>query len=146
MLLHEVGEDERIVQRVHQRLTADGGYAAFDRRAGKRVLVDGERINDGGAGDDDDVLLLFVGRGQKDVELVGGLLELRAAQLAAIREAALRLGQKPLVADQKEAPNPAGSQRTCQPRQQRRSHDRLQHHWTGGSCFCGIVGHKNDGR
>lgn len=118
MFLHEVGEDERIVQRVHQRLTVHGAYAAFDRRAGKRFLVDGERINDSGASDDDDVLLLLVGRGQKDVELVGSFLELRAAQLAAVREAVLRLGQEPLVADQKETPDPARGQRTRQPRQQ----------------------------
>ena len=146
VLLHEVGEDERIVQRVHQRLTAHGAYAAFDRCAGKRFLVDGKRVNDGGASDDDDVLLLLVGRGQKDVELVGSLLELRAAQLAAVREAVLRLGQEPLVADQKETPDPARGQRTRQPRQQRRPHDRLQHHRAGKTCFRGIVRHKDDGR
>ena len=91
MLLHEVGENKCIVQRVHQRLTAYGAYAAFDRRAGKRFLVDGERINDGGAGDDDDVLLLLVGGGQKDVELVGRLLELGAAEVAVAGEALPRL-------------------------------------------------------
>ena len=91
MILEEVGKDERIVQRVHQRLTAHGAYAAFNRCAGKRFLVDSERINDGGASDDDDVLLLLVGRGQKDVELVGRLLELGAAEVAVAGEALPRL-------------------------------------------------------
>ena len=91
VVLEEVGEDERIVQRVHQRLTADGAHAALDRRAGERILIHGERIDDGRAGDDDDVLLLLVGGGQKDVELVGRLLELGAAEVAVAGEALPRL-------------------------------------------------------
>ena len=146
VFFHEVGEDKRIIQRIHQRLTAHGTYAAFGRCAGKCRFINGKGIDHSRAGDDDDVLLLLVGRRQKDMKLVGSLLKLCAAQLAAVREAALRLGQKPLVADQKEASNPACGQRTRQPRQQRRPHDRLQHHWTGRSCFCGVVRHKDDGR
>ena len=91
MFFHKVGEDKRIIQRIHQRLTAHGTYAAFGRCAGKCRFINGKGIDHSRAGDDDDVLLLLVGGGQKDVELVGRLLELGAAEVAVAGEALPRL-------------------------------------------------------
>ena len=50
----------RLVERIHERLPADRGHIADDRRAGEILLMCLKRVDDRGAGDDDDVLLLLI--------------------------------------------------------------------------------------
>ena len=145
VLFEEIRKDEFVVQRVHQRLPAHGRDVALQRRA-VRLIVDGKRQNDRRTRHHDQLLLRFLGGGQKDVQLVRHAVRRRAAELHILREARARLALKALVADQKETPDAPGEQCVCQPGEQRRTHNILQHHRTVIAGLAGVVRHKYDCR
>ena len=128
VVLQEFGEDELLVQSLHQRHAIDGRDGADDGGGVELLFVVGIGQDDGRAGDDDDILLALIRRGQEDMELVGHSLLCGAEKADVIRDAGADIAPEPLVADHKETPNAAGDQGRRQPRKQRRTHDILQHH------------------
>jgi len=115
VVLEEVGEDELVVERLHERFAVYGGHAADDGRIGKFGLVGREGQDDGGAGHNNDVLLGFFRRGEKHVELVGRRLGRRTEKFHVVREERARLALVAFMADQKETPDAARDQRGDQP-------------------------------
>ena len=144
MVLEKFGEDEFVIQRLHQGLPADRGHGADERRVLKLLLVGGKRQDHRGTRHDNDVLLRLVGGGEKDVQLIGGRLRRWAPEVHILREARAHLTAEAFMTDQKETPDTAGKQSVCQPRKQGRAHNILQHHRTKISGFCGIVRNENN--